>query len=85
VLEDNFSVNIARRFCGVDAGAGVGAVACAPSSEGIRTGARRDSSLGGRGEGGRVGERVVVVSWERRPAKSKEERAAIVIAIALSV
>ena len=34
VLEDNLSVNIARRFCGVDAGAGVGAVGGAPSSEG---------------------------------------------------
>ena len=67
--EDNLSVNIARRFCGAGAGVGVGAVGCAPSSGGMRTGARGVSSgeKGGGGEGGRLGERVVV-SWERRPA-----------------
>jgi hypothetical protein len=76
VLEDSLSVNIARRFCGVGGGVGVGAVAGAPSSGGMRTGARGVSSgekmpLGGRGEGGRVG--------ERRPVKlvKSKERAAI--------
>ena len=31
VLEDDFSVNIARSFCGAGAGIGVGAVSSAPS------------------------------------------------------
>jgi len=39
-LEDNLSVNIARRFCGVGADVGVGTVGAAPSSGGMRTGAR---------------------------------------------
>jgi len=63
VLEDNLSVNIARRFWGVGAGGGV---AGAPSSEGARGYSSVKLPLGGSGSGER--EEAVAVSWERRAA-----------------
>jgi hypothetical protein len=70
------------------AGVGVGAVAGAPSSEGIWIGADGVSSekmeLGGRGEDGRIGERVVV-SWdERRAVIATATAIAIAIAIVIA-